>query len=100
MSSEYETCVCNPIAEMVDKGHKFGMLVNYDDDYKGWSKEAAARSFQFIIDHGKCPQIRLCEPARGAHLPGQNDAHSLFGRSEIRFFEAGKLDEALQWIKN
>ncbi|HQX26791.1 MAG TPA: STAS/SEC14 domain-containing protein [Alphaproteobacteria bacterium] len=96
---EYETCVCDPIAEMVDKGHKFGMLVNYDDEYKGWSKEAAARSFQFIIDHGKYARKFAYVNPPEARIFQVKMTRKLFG-GEIRFFEAGKLDEALQWIKN
>jgi hypothetical protein len=97
---EYETCVCNPIAEMVEKGHKFGMLVNYDEDYKGWSKEAAARSFRFIIDNARHARKFAYVNPPEARIFQVKMMRILFGRSEVRFFEAGKLDEALQWIKN
>lgn len=99
-AEEYETCVCEPVAEMVRKGKNFGMLVNYDEDYKGWSKKAAARSFQFIIDNARHARKFAYVNPPEARIFQVKMMRILFGRSEVRFFEAEKLDEALKWIKN
>ncbi len=96
---EYESCVCEPVAKMVSKGKNFAMLVNYDETYKGWSKEAAARSFQFIIDNGRHARKFAYVNPPEARIFQVKMTPKLFG-GEIRFFEAGKLDEALEWIKS
>lgn len=96
---EYESCVCEPVAKMTSEGGDFAMLVNYDDSYKGWSKEAAARSFQFIIDHGRSARKFAYVNPPEARIFQVKMTPKLFG-GEIRFFEAGELDKALQWVKD
>jgi hypothetical protein len=96
---DYENCFYQPLDKMVKAGKKFGLLMIYTKDYKGWSKEAADRSFQSIIEHGKfARKLGYVNPPESKIFQIKM-ARDLFS-GEIRFFEEDQLQEAIKWIKS
>ncbi len=95
---DYEEHFYQPLDKMVKAGKKFGLLMVYGQDYKGWSKEAADRSFKSIIDHGRhARKLAYINPPESKIFQVKM-ARDLFG-GEIRFFEKSQMAEALKWIK-
>lgn len=95
---DYEEYFFKRLDAIVKSGRKFGLLIHYSKDYKGWSKEAADRSFQSIIEHGKhARKLAYVNPPE-AKMFQIKMAKPLFG-GDIRFFEEKELDQALAWVK-
>jgi hypothetical protein len=94
----FKECFLNPLEDIIKNTQNYGLLINYDETYEGWSKEAAELSFQSIIDYG--PQARKLAYVNppDSKLFQINMTRPLFG-GEIRFFEGDQLDEALKWVK-
>ena len=94
----FKECFLEPLEEIVRHTKNYGLLINYDKTYEGWSKEAAELSFQSIIDYG--PQARKLAYVNppDAKLFQINMTRPLFG-GEIRFFDESQLKDALQWVK-
>lgn len=95
---DYQEFFYKPLEKIAKDGKPFGLLVNYDASYKGWSKEAAELSFQSIIDNAKnARKLAYVNPPE-AKVFQIKMAKGLFG-GEIQFFEANELDKALKWVK-
>lgn len=95
---DYEEYIYKRLDAMVKKGKKFALVLHYDPSYKGWSKEAADRSFQSIINHGRhARKLAYVNPPE-SKIFQLKVAKDLFS-GEIRFFENDELAEALKWAK-
>lgn len=94
----FKECFLEPLEEIIRHTQNYGLLINYDSAYEGWSKEAAELSFQSIIDYG--PQARKLAYVNppDAKLFQINMTRPLFG-GEIRFFDGDQLNEAIKWVK-
>jgi hypothetical protein len=96
---DYEECVFKPLDAFVKKGIKFDLLLHYSKDYKGWTPEAADKSFRSIIDHGKyARRMAYVNPPESKIFQVKMAAPLLGG--EVRYFDDKELPEALKWIKS
>lgn len=96
---DYEKNFLRPLEAMVEEGVSYGLLIHYSSDYKGWTPEAADRSFQSIIDYGqKARKLAYVNPPESKIFQVKM-AKPLLG-GEIRLFNADELPSALSWIKS
>lgn len=94
----YEECFYKPLKAIMEKGDQFNLLINYDQSYEGWSREAAELSFQSIIDFGGwARKLAYVNPPDSKRFQ-VNVTRPLLG-GEVRFFENSELDEAIKWVK-
>jgi hypothetical protein len=96
---DYDKCFFKPLEAFVKKGIKFGLLIHYAEDYKGWTPGAADSSFRSIIDHGKDARKMAYVNPPESKIFQVKMAKPLLG-GEVRYFDNDELAEALKWIKS
>lgn len=88
-----------PLLEILKHHDHYNLCAVYNDDFEGWSEEAADLSF-------KC--ISLISPkARRAAYVNAPDSRRLLMKMvqpltnlEVRYFDAGQEEEAFNWVKD
>lgn len=94
---EYDASFYNVLQKFVENGINFGLLIHYKD-YLGWNTDAAARSFESIIDHGKFARRMAYVNAPDSKVQAMKIAKPLLG-GKTRFFNEHELQEAIDWVK-
>lgn len=95
---DYDANFYKPLQKFVDAETPFGLLIDYTH-YKGWHEDAAARSFESIIDHGKFARRMAYVAAPDSKVTQIKVAKPLLG-GEVKFFKADELAKAVQWVKS
>jgi hypothetical protein len=95
---DYEHNFRNRIIDIVRKQSKVNLLMYYAPSYKGWEPGAADLSLKSIMELGH--KIR-----RQAYINApkkiffRNKLSAALFSGKMRYFEDGRLDEALAWVK-
>jgi hypothetical protein len=87
-----------PAKALVDRHGWYNLLVYFDENFVGWSPEAAEISFRYLMEY--CPKAR-----RLAYV-NPSDSRSLLMKmlepvmktADMRFFEIEELDKAVDWM--
>jgi hypothetical protein len=77
---------------------KFRLLVFYDENFIGWDPDAAEMNFKSICAVGHMAEKLAYVNPRETKIMLMKLAKPIVG-CETRYFDAGELDQALQWIK-
>lgn len=86
------------IKKRVEKNGYFNMVVYYDPDFKGWDLDAAELNLKSIFELGGKPhKLAYVNPPKRKILLMKMAEPLLEG--ELRYFEDGQYEDAVQWAK-
>lgn len=95
---DYEKNFRNRILDITSKHRRFNVLIFYASSYKGWEPEAADLSLKSIMELGGKIRRQACINPPDTILFRNKLSSALFG-GQTRYFDDGKYDEALAWVK-
>jgi len=86
-----------PLLKILESHDHYNLYVIYEDDFEGWSEDAAALSF-------KCISAISPKARKAAYVNAPDSRHLLMKivqpltHLQVRYFESGEEKEALDWI--
>lgn len=86
---------------LVEKHEKYGdikVLVYFDEDFKGWEKDAADLNFRSLSEYVK-HITRLAYVNPSPHKMLQMKISAPLVKGELRFFNTEDYYKALKWVK-
>lgn len=89
----------NNIAMLVQKFGSFNMLIVYDDDYQGYTPEAADSSIRSMLDYGSYVRKLAYVNPPETRIKLHKMLPDIFS-GEVRFFDKENLSSALTWVKS
>lgn len=95
---DYEKNFRNRILEIAKNHRRFNILISYAPSFKGWEPEAADLSLKSIMELGGKLRRHACINPPDTILFRNKLSSALFG-GQTRYFDNGKYDEALAWVK-
>lgn len=88
-----------PLLNIIEKYDHYNLCSIYEDDFEGWSEEAADLSFKCIT--------KISPKARRAAYVNAPDSRRLLMKMvqpltslEVKYFDAGQSAEAITWVKS
>jgi hypothetical protein len=96
-AGDYMQYFDEPVKRIADTNGWYNLYVYHDDDFTGWSAEAADLSFRCISEYS--PRAR-----RLAYVNAPDSRMLLMKmlgpmmKAEIRFFDADQRQEAMDWM--
>jgi hypothetical protein len=88
-----------PLQAIIAQYDHYSLFVVYDEAFEGWSEEAADLSF-------KCISAISPKARKAAYLNAPDYRHLLMKmvqpltHLEVRYFDSGQEQEALNWLKD
>lgn len=94
---DHEKAVSEPIREIIARHGSYRVLILYRN-FQGWEPDAADLNMKLILDCAPvCERVAYVNPPEKKILQMKLSQPLVLG--EIRFFDADKLQEALDWMK-
>ncbi len=87
------------VATLVQKFGTFNMLIVYDDDYQGYTPDAADSSIRAMLDYGAFVQKLAYVNPPETRIKLHKMLPDIFS-GEVRFFDKDSLSTALTWVKS
>jgi len=88
-----------PLMAIIAEYNHYSLFLSYDENFEGWSEEAADLSFKCISSIS--PKAR-----KAAYVNAPDYRHLLMKmvqpltHLEVRYFDAGQEEEALNWLRD
>jgi len=76
------------------------IMVQFDENFIGWSPEAAALSFQYLTDFSARARRLGYVNAPDSRQLMMKMLEPILRHAEIRFFETDQFDEAVRWMRS
>ena len=97
-SAEYLEKFASAVERMAATNKDFDLLVFYDEQFKGWSREAADLSFKnFSQFSPKARRLAYVNAPQARVL--MMKMMQPITEADVRYFERDELDDALSWIR-
>lgn len=98
-SEDHTAYLTNQFPGLIQEYGTVNVLIFYDDDYKGYTPEAADSSIRSMLDYGRFVRKLAYVNPPETRIMLHKILHEVI-TGEVRFFNKESLADALQWIKS
>ncbi len=85
------------IKDITEKNNHYNLYILYDENYEGWSREAADLSFKNIAQYSPKARRLAYVNAPDSRILMMKMLQPIIN-AEVRYFNLSEKDEALAWV--
>lgn len=99
-AQDYMDYFDSPLKAIIEKNGWYNLYVFHDENFKGWSPEAADLSFRCISEYSPKSRRLAYVNAPDARMLMMRMLKPLMSKAEVKFFDLPQQEEAIAWMKS